>query len=275
MDGADLLMQNLNVDDLFLRTLKPRTNLVVTGRLTMIGALDISLWDERIGRLDCLGDILLRESLVQPVSEKLQHPHQPKIHIIPTRAQYIGGAFNLDADNIEQFEQAEVFVEGDVHISDDVTAVQLDKAITRLHANQSIVCRKELKKTVLTKCVNSTPKILDYVGKLQVIGGEHRLTRAQLQYSEGGLSFLNRGVLSIAPNVNPKDLLEKVGVIHNFGVIEGDEDQCAVIYAKLGRNEGVVTGVGDDDMNDGEQVGEPSAEWVDAARIENVNILKL
>lgn len=75
--------------------------------------------------------------------------------------------------------------------------------------------------------------MLGYTGRLMLVDGDDRLTVSDLEYTSGLLTLAVFGTLSIDPAIPAQLLFEKIGRIHNFGLIEADPGQCGALKAKL------------------------------------------
>jgi len=271
MDDADVLAENVRFDNNYLRSLQPGTNIVVTGKVTMVEPLDSSLLQERLGKVEFLNRALIREDYMEIITEKMLNPHKCKMTWIPVGAVYVDKDFYLDSMAIQRFEHATLYVTGTIQLGSDVSQEILVKCIDKIYTNKTIICRKELKEAVLKRCDDPSVTVLDYTGKLLVVDGEHKLTQAELKYTKENLSLLVRGVLDIADNVDPEALYDKVDSIDNYGVINGDSEQCGVVQTKLRTNKGVVS----DRKEPDDEQNAPEEEDAGEIRIANMNYLKL
>ncbi|WLD94361.1 hypothetical protein [Alkalihalobacillus sp. AL-G] len=242
MDDADVILNDTEYNDHYLKSLKTGTNIVVNGTASFPDNIDASLLNEKIGKFEFLDEAIIREELMDVIGEKIQHPEKCKMTIIPKGSVYIGEDLHLDSSSIKRFQSDRLYVSGTIHLESDVTLDALEQCIEKFHTEDWIICRKELMQSVLKKCEDPSVSILSYTGKLLVIDGEHHLTQAQLKYTKENLTMIVRGILDIADNVDPEELFNKIDGIHNYGVIDGSEDQCGVIQTKLVTNRGVIGG---------------------------------
>lgn len=64
---------------------------------------------------------------------------------------------------------------------------------------------------------------------LIVIDGEYKLTSTEVEFANESITNINNGVLDLASNVEPNELYNKIKDIHNFGVINSNDEQSGVI----------------------------------------------
>ncbi len=264
MDDAELVMQNAQVNNQFLQSLNPGTKLVFMRAVKMTDDLDQDLLRERIARVEFLGEAYVREEFLTVLNSKLHNRHRCELNVIPSGAQFVDDDLVLDDLTVSRFDQADVYMTGDLRISDKVTVADLEKSIHSLHVGGKVICRKELKVSVYQRCDDVNVSFLDYSGKLLMIDGEYKLTKSELVYTPEKLGLVVSGILNISENVDPELLADKVESVANSGIIKGTEEQCGVIRAKMISNTGLV-----------EDADDEVKENADAGFIGNMNILTL
>ncbi len=273
MRDAVLVNGDVRLDNHFLQTMQPETNLAVTGIVRMIDHLDSSLLEERLGKMQFLHEALLREEYLEMLNSRIVNREKSTITVIPSGCIYIDGDLVLDSITIKRFEQAKLYVIGSVRLGDDVSETMLEKHIAQIYTKDMIICRKELAEQLLNKCADPAIHLLTYSGKLLLVDGQHKLTRAELKYTPENISVLVRGMLEIDPNIEPQVLFDKIDSIDNFGEIEASGEQCGVIHAKLRANNGSII---DRDESGNEDNGNAEEDAnADDVYIKNVSYLKL
>jgi hypothetical protein len=271
MDDADVLVKEVVLDNHYLQSLQPGTKLVVMGTTRIIDSLDITLLEERLGKLACLGNLLIREEYAEAISRKMQVAARRELKLIPTAAIFVDKDLQIDAASITRYQAAKLYVTGTLTIGEDVSTASLEAAITQIHAGK-IICKKELKAAVVQRCDDdSVSEVLDYSGRLVRVEGEYTLTDSELEYTKGELTLVVHGMLTIAADVDPATLYEKIAFIDNYGVIHGSVAQCGVIQVKLRKNEGHI---GQPEEEQAIVEVEEEAES-DDSYIANINFLKL
>ncbi|HEX7064882.1 MAG TPA: hypothetical protein VF199_07420 [Bacillales bacterium] len=238
MSDAVLETSHLTIDNDYLQQLEPQTNLAVAGKVTMVEDLDASLIDEKLNKVEFLQEAVVSKANKKMLNPKLTNP-SAKITVVPEGFIYIDGDFHLDSDTLSRYQQAKWFVTGSIHLDPNVTAEEVKNHIAEIKTKDAIYCRTELKKEVLQKCDPSV-KITAYSGTLRIVDGEYKLTQPELDYTEGKIALVVRGVIDIDKNVDPKALFDKLERIDLYGVASGTPEQCGVLQTKLGVYNGVI-----------------------------------
>lgn len=268
MDDAMLETGKLTFNNDYLRQLKPKTNLAVVGEAHLLEELDASLFDEKINQLQLLSRTVSLESNRDLMSGKL-NGSPSKIITVPKDFTYITRDLHLDSDELARYEQAKLYATGSIYIEESVTKEEIRNHVADLKTEKVIYCKSEIKSEILKKCDPSV-EVISYPGTLRVIDGEYKLTKPELEYTEGKMTLIIHGVLDVDQKVDPKDLYEKVERIDLYGVVTGNADQCGVLQTKLKVNKGVV------DNKEEKEGDQPDLnENPDDTYISNVSLLRL
>ncbi|OPG15473.1 hypothetical protein [Ferroacidibacillus organovorans] len=272
MDDADFVLRDAQLNNHFLQSLQSGAKLVIIGTVKMTEKINAELFREKIDRVEFLGEVYIREEYLEVLNSKLHNSHQCALKVIPTGAQFFEGDLVLDEFSVLRFEEADMYISGDLRITDDVSVENVEKSIRRLHVSGQIICRKALKLTVYQRSDDVNVSFLDYSGKLFVIEGEYKLTKSELIYTQEKLGLVVSGILNLSSNIDPELLAGKVESVVNTGIIKGTEEQCGVIRTKLRSNTGLV-----EDSHDGlnKDVAENFHYDPDTEYIENMNMLTL
>lgn len=268
IDHALLEIDNLTIDNNYLRQLKPKTNLAVAGKVNMVGEVDLSLFDEKLNQVQFLNEAVVLESYQEILSRKLVN-NPSKLISVPKGYTYIGKDLQLDASEITRYEQAKLFVAGSIYLDESVGKEDVKNHIAEIKTEEAIYCRTEVKAEILKKCDPSV-KVIAYSGTLRIVNGEYKLTQSELDYTENKISFVVYGVLEVAKNVDPKVLYDKLERLDLYGVASGNTEQCGVLQTKLGIKNGVVSD--NDEKNEEQDTDLPEG---DDTYISNVSHLKL
>lgn len=262
-DGAQHFQDTVTINNRFLESLADGSTLYVNGKLVMIEDIDERLFNEKIKRVDVAGKPLLREDLVNLFREKFNGTSVPQLEVIPEGYVYMDEGIQLDSISIRRFKQAKLYT-SQVIIQHDVTLELFQQHIAAIHAKDTIVCPEHLVEAIMERTDNFSAKILTYKDRFKLVSGAHQLSEAELQYTEGQLTFLVFGVLKIDADVSADMIKEKIDHIDNFGVIQGDSTQCGVIHTKVRSQYGVISDKKEDGLGESDEQG-----------ISNVGYLKL
>ncbi len=265
---AQILVHDLKLDENYLKQLPNHTNIVSTGATSIVEHIDPTLLRQKIKALEVLKALTIREEIADALDGKIHLSNGCHSTIIPADAIYIDDDLILDGMRIQRFENAHLYVKGIIRFESDVTEDILSECIGKISAAEQIICRNEIAKDVMRKCVAKNTPILTYEGKLIVNDGDYHLNQAELKYAQENLTIINNGVLEINYNVEPDDMYNKIEAVHNYGVINGNDEQCGVIQTKLKTQNGLISNI-DEDLD-----LEP-ANNEDQNVIANMNYLKL
>jgi hypothetical protein len=136
-------------------------------------------------------------------------------------------------------------------IGQDVTAEMLDQALEKLVVKDVLICPVGLRTTVARKCNLLETKAVFYPGELWLVEGELTLLASRFNYLEGKATLVVQGELTVASEVEPRLLAERLEKVHNFGEIFCTRDQMGALQSRLGINEGEFMDV----MAEGEEPG--------------------
>jgi hypothetical protein len=119
-----------------------------------------------------------------------------------------------------------------------VDATLLDDRLEALVVKDMVICPEALKGVIARKCNMLETKVAFYEGELWLVEDEDTLLSFRFDYLEGEATLVVFGELTIAPDVDPKLLVERLVRVHNLGRICCTREQMAVLQARLGLREG-------------------------------------
>jgi hypothetical protein len=125
-----------------------------------------------------------------------------------------------------------------VQIGEDVTAEGLDNALEKLIVKDILICPAGLRGVVGRKCNLLETQAIFYMGELWLVESEMTLLASRFNYLAGKATLVVQGELTIAPEVEPKLLADRLEKVHNFGEISCTQEQMGALQARLGINEG-------------------------------------
>ncbi len=258
-----LVMGRLKLDEYYLRSLDDASELMILGQLDASQIVPDDLLAQKIGQLQVEGSIICREENAQALLARLDtKTGSPKTTIVPTGFELVKQDLILDAGLLAALPGQKLYCTKPVQIGDDVDADSLDKTLEALVAESLLVSPAKLKSTMARKCNLLETEAIFYEGELWLMEGEAILLAARFDYLADKATLVVRGELTIAPDVEPKTLAERLAKVHLFGEIFCTPDQMAALQARLG-------------INQGEFIDSAGTETSDENAIGNVGVLKL
>jgi hypothetical protein len=231
----------LNINNVFLKSLKGRTSLALIGKVSIIDDIDTELFNERIESIDITGMCLVKEEYVDLLKGKARSNTSCKLDVIPEGYTYIDDDLYLDPVAIKKFREAKVYAAGMLRFSSDVTCEMLSGHIIGIKAKDIIVCSNKIREDISILCSDAADRIYGYSGRVTVIDGDHVLMESELKYSPESISYIVRGDLDVDDEVFPETFIGKVESIDNFGDITCDKEHYGLIQLKLRTNQGDVS----------------------------------
>lgn len=260
---AKLVMGNLTLDEHYLRALPDASELMVTGRLNASQVLPNDLLEQKIQKIQVGNRVVCREENAQVLMARLDDKAgSPKMTIIPAGFELVEQPLVLDAGLLGALPGRKLYCTRPVQIGEDVTAEVLDQALDALAAESLLVCPAALQPTIAQKCNLLQTQAIFYQGELWLVEGESTLLATRFDYLADKATLIVRGELTVAPEVEPRVLAERLDKVHLFGEIFCTPQQMAALQSRLG-------------INQGELLDATAAEATGENEIGNVGILKL
>ncbi|MBI2950793.1 hypothetical protein HYY27_01795, partial [bacterium] len=128
-----------------------------------------------------------------------------------------------------------------VQIDPGVDPAALDSGIEALIIKDLLICPAALKAVVAPKCNLIETKAIFYEGALWLVEDERTLLPAEFDYLEGRATLVVCGELTVASEIDPKLLADRLAKVHNLGQIKCTPAQMGAVRARLGMSEGKLT----------------------------------
>jgi hypothetical protein len=236
---ANLVVGNLRLDESYLQALEDNAELSVTGRLIMNQILPNDLLARKIKHIEVFREVVCREENAQTLLARLSNKSgKSKMSIIPTGYELVTQPLHLDAALLEVLPSQKLYCVDRLLIAGEVEAEALDNALETLIVKDILICPAGLKQTVARKCNLLETKAIFYISELWLFTSDVTLTAARFDYLENKATLVNFGDLTIATDVEPKMLADRLDKVHNFGDIFSTSQQMAALQARLGISEG-------------------------------------
>ena len=239
MENTRLLKGNVTLDPAFLKALRKPTALVVVGSLNMTASMSSQLLD-KISVIYAIGKVTILEEYYRELQEKLRETSRAKFTITPEGYEYLKQPLFLDSTVLKQYSHAKLYTQERIRIGDDVTPDMLKKHIGAIQTDDIVICRDELREIVMALCEDPAVRILFYRQSLMVVEDKRVLTKAELKYQPDSFSLVVFGRLDIPDDVDPKELLNRLEYVDNFGKILVNEELYGVLQSKMRTREGAL-----------------------------------
>lgn len=228
----------ITIDNNYLHQLNANTNLVLTSDVKLFEGVNLTLFNEKINQIQFLGSVTVSEIYRGELSAKTA-PGSVSVHYIPEGFSYVDGDLELTAEDLTRYPGGKIYTDGSIYFSHDVEAKDIEENLVAIKTEETIYCRKEIRKAILSICEPST-KVTSYKGILRAVDGAYTLTQTELDYTPESITFIVRGVLEVDSKVDPKILFEKIDHVDLYGVINGTPEAVGVLQTKLRVREGVI-----------------------------------
>jgi len=261
-----LVMGKITIDESYLRGLDDDSDLMAMGKLDLPQVLDDDLLARKIRRLRVMGMITCREENLQTLRSRLDEKMGTvKVTTIPAGFEPVEGRLTLDATTLKALPGPRLYCTGLVLISEDVDPAALDQAQEGLVVQNMLICPTALRDVASQKCDMLKTRAIFHEGELWLVEEPFDLVVSRFDFLEGNATLVVRDRLTIAPDVDPQVLAERLDKVHNLDVIFCTPEQMGAIQARLGLNEGKLV----------DSTREQEEDEEDENRIGNVGYLKL
>ena len=257
---------NVTLDENYLRSLDDSSEMVIVGNLQATSVLPGDLLVQKIQRLQVIGKMIVREENSEHLISCLDDKGGlTRVTTIPEGHVYVENSIVLDTDLLNALPGRKLYCTRAVQIAPDAEAEALEKNLDSLVIKGLLVCPAALKGMVSGKCDLLETKAVFYEGELWLVEDESVLRASRFDYLEGKATLVNKGELTIAPDVEPGILAGRLEKIHNVGEIFCTPEQMGAIQARLGMSGGELV----------DATQEKEEDEGDEAAIGNAGYLKL
>jgi len=240
--ASRMAIGTLTLDETYLRSLKDGVELMVVGKLNAPKVLPNDLLERKIQKLQVIGRITCREENAQALLARLDDRSGfAKWTAIPAGFEPVEKSFVLDADLLKALPGRKLSCTGRVQIDPGVDPSALDSGIEALIIKDLLICPAALKGVIAPKCNLIDLKAIFYEGALWLVDDERTLLPAEFDYLEGRATLVVCGELTIASEIDPKLLADRLAKVHNLGQIRCTPAQMGAVRARLGMSEGKLT----------------------------------
>jgi hypothetical protein len=230
---------SLVLDSAYLMTLPNLCELVVIGNIEVPSVVESELLEKKLKKLWLSGKLLCHEENLEMLQNKIEG-NIKKVNVIPKGYEYIDVPLNLDQFTLESLPSKKLYCSEIVRIFPDIAPDKLNESIESLVCKELLIAPASVRNILAQKCNLLKTKSIFYEGDLWIINEEQKFSTLHFQSIKGKITLINHGDISIDPEVSQELLEEKLVKIHNFGQINCNPEQSAVIRHHLGINEGNI-----------------------------------
>ena len=236
---AQITMGKLVLNDHTLSALEDGAHLLHLGQVDMLDIVDEEILAAKISRLQVQGRINCREENLAALSARLdQSLGAPSIATVPSGYLPVPAPITLDDTSLANLPGPRLYCEGLVIVDADTSAETLDTALEGLRGARLLIAPERLKGALASKCNLLDTKAIFYSGELWHIEEDSELLAGRFDYLDGQPTLVVHGELTIAADIAPGVLAERLAKIHNFETIACTPEQMPAVQARLGINEG-------------------------------------
>ncbi len=232
--NAKLVMGKLELTETLLRGLEDNTEFLIFGPLVATHLLPNDLLAQKLKKLEVLGKVICHEENA-PVL--LARATAVQNTIIPSGFTYLDKPLVLDATMLEALPGKKLYAQS-LRVEPDVTAAALDSALEALILTGTLIAPSALRSVLGRKINLLETEAIFYEGELWLVESEMTLQPERFDYLEGKATLAVYGELSIAPEVEPKQLAHHFHKVYNWGEIRCTPAQMSALQARLGINKG-------------------------------------
>ncbi len=262
-NSTRIAMGKVVLDENYLMSLQDGSELVVIGKLTLPGVLPNELLEEKIRRIQVVGKVTCHEENAQIILARLDDKMgSTRLATIPAGFELVERPLLLDANLLEALPARKLYCASRVQVDSGVDAEILDNALEALVADGLVICPMVLKDVISRKCNMLKTQVVLYEGELWLVEEEQTLLPSRFTHLQDKATLMVLDELSIAPDVDPQVLKERLAKVHNLDTITCTPEQMGIIEAKMGLSKG--------ELVDSTQVKPTGEEGMD-----NVGYLKL
>lgn len=229
----------LILDENYLRSLEDGAEIAVIGNLNLPKVLPNDLLAQKIRRIQVTGRLVCREENAQTLFACLDDKMStPRTTIIPEGFELVEKPLVIDTDLLEALPARKLYCTNMVQIARNVTSEALDSRLEALVVKDIVVCPASLKEVISRKCNMLETEVVFYEGELWLVDDKLTLLKSHFDYLKDKPTLVVNGKLTIAPDIDPQMLVERLAKIHNFGKILCTPDKMGAIQSLLGINDG-------------------------------------
>jgi hypothetical protein len=227
----------LTLDEAYLRDLDDSAELAVLGRLRLPAVLPNDLLGAKLGKVYALGRVVCHQENLQVLRSRLADPSK-RIKTIPAGFALIDDQLVLGSAALESLPAPKLYCTRRVEVAADVDAALLDGRLEALVGENLVLCPAGLKGILSKKCDWTKTQIVYYEGKLWIVDDVRDLSPYHLETMEGKATLVVLGELRVDADVTPQALSDRLGKVHNLGLISCTPAQMEAIRPLLGLRDG-------------------------------------
>lgn len=236
--GAKLVMGKLDLTESYVAALEDNSALLVMGLLAARTVIPNDLLGRKVREVQVMGLMICREENSNVLLGRLHETFNPgHIIVVPAGFEPVDGSLILDGALLQALPARKLYCDH-VRIEGDVTPEMLDAAVDALRIPGRLIAPAALRAVLARKCNLLETRAVFYTGALWHVDGEETLRPERFDYLDGKATLIVEGTLTVAAQVDPAVLAQRLEKVHNFGEIVCTPAQIAALQARLGNGEG-------------------------------------
>lgn len=225
----------------YLSAITEPLDIIIKGMLTFSKDLDMSLFDEKINKLDIKGYVKIYEEQEPYVYQKTVTLSGTYIKVIPKGYLHIDKSLHVNSRKIRRFKHAKIHTEHPIVIEADVSREAVIAAFDKIHSSSIIICPEDLEDLFYEINSKLETEILSFAHSFVFIEGEDSWSNEQFLELDHPVTFIVTGQLTIEEDVVKDVLQQKLQALDIFGkVIVEDKKIKGTLQQKIRVNEGVI-----------------------------------
>lgn len=249
--GAHLVSGRLELDESYLMGLDEGSDVCVVGKLSATQVLPNELLATKLKSIQVFGKVICREeneATLIPLLDRSSGSY--RVTVIPMGFDLVSRSLVLDAGMLDNLPGSNLYCLDDLRIAEDVDGASLENNLEALVVKGTLICPARLRNVIAGKINLLETQAIFYEGELWLVEDELTLKALRFNYLEGKATVIVFGNLTVAPDIDPKLLADRLDKVHNFGEIKCTLEQMAALEARLGTAKGVlldIEGTADDE----------------------------
>jgi hypothetical protein len=236
-EKAKIINGRLRIDGPYLESLPNGSSIVVNGAVRVEKDIPLALLESKVSKLMVNGKLICSAENSATIYARLVGT-PGKITEVPLGHELFERPLDLDNDMLSHLKSKKIFCLNRVVIGDDVTPQALEQRIENIVFKEVVICRQNLRSSVMNLCDLQSTQIVPYEGELWLVDDEMTLNSSRFEFLEGKATIVVNGELRIDPKVEPKVLAANLAKVHNNGEIYCSESQLGALQARLGLSSG-------------------------------------
>ena len=229
---------DLQIDQPFLDSLQPGTEMTVVGSVTTVDGLPAGAIRKKLSKLYVTGTVTCFEDQSTDMGFVLARGSDSFV-TVPNGHKIVNKTVRLDRALLESISDRKLYFMKTVEIAPEVDAALFASRIDSIGCRGWLIAPTSLQGQVGKTCDLLNTLAFFYEGTLVRVNGESTLTPSRFDFVEGKLALFVTGVLQIDPSIRPDLLTQRVSKVLLSGVIQCSPEQQIALESRMESMTGV------------------------------------